>query len=88
MYLVLADSQADEADTLDGLPSEQPQLLLHGVLHDVFEGGHEQVIVGNKLLLSRVRHRRYGRHHLLQNQLGTLLDQLGRWTKGFIRLLP
>lgn len=75
-YLVLADSQADETDALDGLAPQQSELFLHGVLHDVLQVGHEQVVVGHKLLLRRVRHRGDGRHHLLQHQLGALLNQL------------
>lgn len=55
-YLLLPHSQADEADALYGFAAEQPQLLLHGVLHDVFERGHEQVVVRHKLLLGRVSH--------------------------------
>ena len=77
-YLFLAHSQANEADALDGLSTEQPQLLLHSVLHYVLERGHEQVVIRHKLLLCGVSYRGNGRHHLLQDQLGALLDQLGR----------
>lgn len=56
MYLFLAHSQADEADALNGLSTQQPELFLHGILHNVFEGGHEQVVVWHKLLLSCVCH--------------------------------
>lgn len=55
-YLLLADSQADEADALDGLATEQPEFLLHGILYDVFERGHEQVVVRHELLLGSVSH--------------------------------
>lgn len=73
-YLLLADSQANEADALDGLAAEQPELLLHSVLDDVFERGHEQVVVWHKLLLCSVSHGGDGRHHLLQDQFGALMD--------------
>ncbi len=76
-YLLLADSQADEADALYGLATKQPELLLNSVFYNVFERGHEQVVVWHKLLLSCVSHRGDGRHHLLQDQVGALLDQLG-----------
>lgn len=76
-HLLLAHGQADEADALDGLAAEQPQLLLHGVLHDVLERRHEQVVVRHELLLGRVGHRGDGGHHLLQHQLGALVDELG-----------
>lgn len=85
-YLLLADSQADEADALYGLSTKQPELLLHGVLHNVFERGHEQVVVRHKLLLGCVGHRGDGRHHLLQDKLGTLLDQLGGGKGKHLRL--
>lgn len=55
-YLFFAHSQADETDALNSLAAEQPELLLHGVLHDVFERGHEQVVVWHKLLLGCVCH--------------------------------
>lgn len=86
-YLLLAYSQADEADALYGLAAEQPELLLHGVLDDVFERGHEQVVVWHKLLLSRVSHRGDGRHHLLQDQFGALMDQLEGGKRTHLRLL-
>lgn len=75
-HLLLAHSQADEADALDGLSSEQAKLLLNAVLHDVFEGGHEQIIVRHKLLLGCISHGGDGRHNLLQHQFSAFLDQL------------
>ena len=40
-YLLLADSETDETDALDGLASQQPQLLSGGVLNDVLQARHE-----------------------------------------------
>lgn len=76
VYLLLADSQADETDALYGLAAQQPELLLHGVFYNVFERGHEHVVIWHKLLLCGVGHWGDGCHHLLQHQLRALLDQL------------
>ena len=75
-YLLLADGQADQTDALYGLAPQQPELLLHGVLHYVLQRRHEQVVVRHKLLLRCVSHWGDGGHHLLQDKLGALLDQL------------
>lgn len=80
-YLLLAYGQANQTDALDGLAAQQPQLLLHGVLHDVFQRRHELVVVRHELLLRRVGHGGDGRHHLLQDKLGALLEQLSRGKK-------
>lgn len=80
-YLFLAYGQANQTDALDGLAAQQPELLLHGVLHDVFQRRHEQVVVRHELLLGRVGHRGDGCHHLLQDELGALLDQLSEKKK-------
>lgn len=56
VYLLLADSQADETDALYGLAAQQPELLLHGVFYNVFERGHEHVVIWHKLLLCGVGH--------------------------------
>lgn len=85
-YLLLANSQTDQTDALYRLPPQQPQLFLHGVLHDVLERGHEEIIVRHKLLLGRVSHRGDGRHHLLQDQLGSFLDQLAMQREKTLRL--
>lgn len=77
-HLLLAHRQADETDALDGLAAEQPQLLLHGFLHNGLERGHELVVVRHKLLLGCVGHRGNGGHHLLQHQLGSLEHELER----------
>lgn len=55
-YLVLAYGQANQTDAFYGLAAQQPELLLHSVLHDVLQRRHEQVVVRHKLLLSRVSH--------------------------------
>lgn len=39
--LLLADGQANEADTLDGLAPQEPQLLLDCVLNNVLQGRHK-----------------------------------------------
>lgn len=80
-YLLLADSQADQTDALYGLAAEQPELFLHCVLYNVFQWGHEQVVVWHKLLLCCVGHGGDGRHYLLQDQFGAFLNQL-RWEDG------
>ena len=40
-HFLLADSETNETDTLDGLASQQSQLFTRGVVDDVLETGDE-----------------------------------------------
>ena len=71
--LVLADSETDEGDALDGFSPQQPELGRVSVLHDVLETGHEPVVVGEELLFSRLSDRGDRRHHLSSKENTSIL---------------
>jgi hypothetical protein len=74
--LFSTDSHTDQRDTLDRLATQQLQFVFVRVLNDVFQTGHQPVVVGDKLVLCSIGNARDSSHDLFEHEFRSFLHQL------------
>lgn len=68
----------DKADTFNSFSAQCLQFISSCIGNDVFEAGHQAVIVLHKITLHSVSNRRDSSHYLFEHKLRTTFHQLSR----------